>query len=86
MVQKIIAQLWRAIFPENVWQEIQISPYTRPEPTLRCFTYLRGRGVRCYMHNLTSPNPRGVSSGTMGLRVHRDDLQKANLLLREMKE
>jgi hypothetical protein len=86
VVRRIIAALWRAISVENVWREIHISPDKHPEPTLRRFAYLRDRGVRCYLHNLTSPSGRGVSTGMVSLRVHRDDLNKAYRLLKEIKE
>ena len=85
-VRRIIASLWRAIRIENVWQEIHISSDKRPEPTLRRFTYLRDRGVRCHLHNLTSPSGRGVSTGMMSLRVHREDLNKAYHLLKEIRD
>jgi len=83
-VGRIITLLWRAIRIENVWREIHISPDKHPEPTLRRFAYLRDRGVRCYLHNLTSPSGRGVSTGMVSLRVHRDDLNKAYHLLKEI--
>lgn len=77
----ISATIWKAIHTEDVWREIHISPDKYPEPTLRRFSYLRDRGVRCYLHNLTSPSGRGISTGMMSLRIHKDDLNKAKLLL-----
>jgi hypothetical protein len=84
VVRGITKTLWRAIHSEDVWREIHISPDKHPEPTLRRFAYLRDRGVRCYLHNLTSPSGRGVSTGMVSLRVHRDDLNKAYHLLKEI--
>jgi hypothetical protein len=85
-IRKIITSLWRAIRVENVWREIHISLDKYPEPTLRRFTYLRNHGVRCQLKNLTSPSGRGVSTGMMSLRVHREDLSKAYHLLKEIKD
>lgn len=84
VVRGITKTLLRAIHSEDVWREIHISPDKHPEPTLRRFAYLRDRGVRCYLHNLTSPSGRGISTGMVSLRVHRDDLNKAYHLLKEI--
>ena len=86
VVWGITTTLWRAIRIENVWREVHISPDKRPEPTLRRFNYLRDRGVRCYLHNLVSPSGRGISTGMVSLRVHRDDVDKAYQILKEIKD
>ena len=82
----VAAKLWRAMSSAEVWREVHVSPGLRPEPTLRRYSYLRAQGARCYLHSLASPSGYGVSTGMVSLRVHRDDLDKANLLLREMRE
>ncbi|MBN2074869.1 MAG: hypothetical protein JW762_04890 [Dehalococcoidales bacterium] len=71
---------------EGTWKEIHVSPNKHPEPTLRRFSYLRNHGIRCKLHNLTSPSGRGVVAGMISLRVHRNDVGKAYVLLRDIKD
>ena len=78
---RIIKSLWHSLGIDGKWVEIHVSSVKRPESTLGRFSYLRSRGVRCYLHSLPSPSGRGVSTVMISLRVHRDDLQKANHLL-----
>ena len=85
VVKGIPATLWRVIHTEDVWREIHVSSDKRPEPTLRRLSYLRDRGIRCQLRNLPSPSGRGISTGMVSLRVHRDDLNKAYGLLKEIK-
>ena len=68
------------------WEEVYVSPNKQPEPTLRRFSYLRNQGIRCKLHNLTSPSGRGVVAGMISLRVHCDDVGKARGLLRDMRD
>ena len=82
----VAATLWNILHTEDVWREVYVSPGIRPEPTLRRFSYLRDRGVRCYLRNLASPNPRMGYTGMVSLRVHRDDLNKGYRLLNEVKD
>ena len=70
----------------DMYTEIQVSPNKQPEPTLRRYSYLRSHGVRCKLHNLTSPSGRGVVAGMISLRVHRDDIGKAYALLKDIKD
>ncbi len=86
MVRGVAAILWRSMNSADVWREVHVSPDRRPEPTLRRLSYLRARDVRCYLHSLASPSGRGVSTGMVSLRVHRDDLNRAYLLLREIRD
>ena len=86
VVRVITTTLWRAIHTEDVWREIFVSPDKRPEPTLRRLSYLRAQGVRCHLRNLPSPSGRGISTGMVSLRVHRDDLNKAYGLLKDIKD
>ncbi len=82
----VAAILWRAMSREDVWREVHVSPGHRPEPALRRLSYLRAQSVRCYLHSLAAPSGYGVSTGSVSLRVHRDDLNRANVLLREIRE
>ena len=86
VVRKIGAVAWRAIHSEDIWREVYASPGVRPEPTLRRFSYLRSRGVRCHLRNLAAPSGRFGRTGMVSLRVHRDDLNKAYLFLKEIKD
>ena len=86
MARGVAARLWRAMSSAGVWREVHVSPGLRPEPTLRRLSYLRAQGVRCYLHSLAAPSGYGVSTGMVSLRVHRDDLNRAYLLLREIRE
>jgi hypothetical protein len=70
----------------DMYTEIHVSPNKRPEPTLRRYSYLQSHGIRCKLHNLTSPSGRGVVAGMISLRVHRDDIDKAYALLKELKD
>jgi hypothetical protein len=70
----------------GVWKEIHVSPNKQPEPTLRRYSHLRNNGIRCKLHNLTSPSGRGVVAGMISLRVHQDDVGKAYALLRDIKD
>jgi len=54
VVQSVFAVLWRAMSGAGAWREIYVSPGLHPEPTLRRFSYLRARGVRCRLRNLIS--------------------------------
>ena len=82
----IAAMLWRAMSSESVWREVHASRGDRPESTLRRFSLLRARGIRCYLHSLASPSGRGISTGMVSLRVHRDDLNKAYRLMTEIRD
>ena len=86
MVRGVAAIIWRSMNSGDVWREVHVSSANRPEPTLNRLKYLQARGVRCYLHSLASPSGYGISTGMMSLRVHRDDLNKANLLLREIRD
>ena len=97
MIKQIPLKTWKVIrwigkslsriFPKGgEWQEIHVSPNRQPEPTLRRFSYLKNHGIRCKLHNLTSPSGRGVVAGMISLRVHHDDIGKAYALLREVKD
>ena len=70
----------------DTYQEIHVSPNKQPEPSLRRYSYLRSHGIRCKLHNLTSPSGRGVVAGMISLRVHSDDTGKAYTLLKEVKD
>lgn len=78
--------LSRVLLRESKWKEIHVSPNKQPEPTLRRFSCLKNHGIRCKLHNLTSPSGRGVVSGMISLRVHRDDIGKAYALLLDIKD
>ena len=67
----------------DTYQEIHVSPNKQPEPSLRRYSC---HGIRCKLHNLTSPSGRGVVAGMISLRVHRDDTGKAYALLKEVKD
>ncbi len=86
MLRKAAAALWRAVRSEDVWREVHVSSDKRPEPTLRRYAYLRKQGVRCYVRNLPSPSGRGISTGMMSLRVHKDDVSRAYALMSEVKD
>jgi len=86
VVRGIAAMLWRAMSSDGVWREVHASRGDRSEPTLRRFSLLRARGVRCHLRSLASPSGRGVSTGMVSLRVHRDDLNKAYRLMTEIRD
>ena len=85
MMERMSSAVWHAVHTENVWREFSISSDKHPEPTLQMYSYLRERGIRCYLHNLTSPSGRGVSTGMVSLRVHKDDMNKARSLVGGMR-
>ena len=78
--------LWRAMSSDGVWREVHASPGNRPEPTLRWFSLLRDRGIRCRLRGLAAPSGYGVSTGMVSLRVHKDDVSKAYQLMREVND
>ncbi len=78
--------LSRLLPKEDMYREIHVSTNKQPEPTLRRYSYLRSHGIRCKLHNLTSPSGRGVVAGMISLRVHQDDISKADALLRDIKD
>ena len=80
------AVLWRAMSSDGVWREVHASPGHRPEPTLRWFSLLRDRGIRCRLRGLAAPSGYGVSTGMVSLRVHRDDLNEAHRLMAEIRD
>ena len=84
---KWIGKVLSNLLPKGgVWKEIHVSPNKKPEPTLRRYSHLRNHGIRCKLHNLTSPSGRGVVAGMISLRVHQGDIGKAYALLREIKD
>ncbi len=82
----VAAILWRATSSAGVWREVHTSPGNHPEPTLRRFSHLRDRDVRCRLRNLAPPFAAGGSPGMVILRVHRDDLNRAYQLLTEIRD
>ena len=86
VARAIAAMLWRAMSSDGVWREVHASRIDRSEPTLHRFSHLRAQGIRCYLRSLSSPSGRGVSTGMVSLRVHRDDLSKAYRLMTEIKD
>jgi hypothetical protein len=70
----------------NKWQEIHASSAMRPEQTLKRYQYLRNKGVRCKLHNLSSPFSRMSIVGMISLRVYCEDAGKAFALLRDIKD
>ena len=85
IIKRIFSALWKAVHTEDVWREFSISSDKYPEPTLQMYSYMRERGIRCYLHNLTSPSGRGVSTGMVSLRVHKDDVNRARSLISGMR-
>ncbi len=86
VARRVAAILWRAMSSDDVWREVHASRGDRPESTLRRLSLLQTRGVRCYLHSLASPSGRGISTGMVSLRVHRDDLNKAYRLMTEIRD
>jgi hypothetical protein len=86
VARRVAAMLWRAMSSDDVWREVHASRGDRPEPTLRRFSYLRARGIRCHLRSLASPSGRGVSIGMVSLRVHRDDVNRAYRLMTEIRD
>ena len=91
--QAIWKGVWRVIQGLSIsgggqWVEIHASPGLHPEDTLRRFSYLKQRGIRCYLRNLRSLPFRGSigNPGMQSLRVHKDDLAKAQYLLSQMRD
>ena len=83
-LKSALTDLVRALKGEQIWQEFHISSSIRPEETMRRFSYLRARGVRCKLHHFGTAGLRGINAGSVVLRVHKDDLPKAYSLLAEL--
>ena len=78
--------LWRAIGGRPSWPEVYVSPGVRPEPVMRRYSYLRQRGIRCRIYNLSSTNPRMGYHGMVSLRVHPEDRGRAYQLMSEVRD
>ncbi len=84
ILRRAVDAVWRAANGRQTWREIYVSPQFRPDPVVRRYHYLRQHGIRCYLRNLSSPNPRFGYTGQVSLRVHRDDAGRAYQLLRDL--
>ena len=81
--KSIFSWLWNSVLKsESQWQEVHISPGTKPEPTMRRHSHLRAYGIRCKLLHLN--NPVGIrgggTPGMVSLRVHKDDMSKSSAI------
>jgi hypothetical protein len=83
-LRRAVRAVRRAASGRQMWREIYVSPQFRPDPVIRRYHHLREHGIRCYLRNLSSPNPRFGYTGQVSLRVYRDDAGRAYQLLREL--
>ena len=83
-LKSALNDMGRTLKGEQLWVEVSVSAGIRPEETMRKFSYLRARGVRCRLISLGSAGIRGIHAGSVILRVHKDDLTQAYQLLGDM--